>query len=478
MRPRVRPLLLFAALSLCAAPRLFSPPPEVYKALETISPDVMRGNLSFIASDLLEGRDTPSRGLDIAAEYIAAQFRAAGLEPAGDDGYFQTAKMLRAAPAGDSLRIQDGSRVLAVSAGEVTVLSSRPLHLAAAPIHKIRDLAALHAPDAKQELTGKVVAIVPGKDRAAMLQAVASLEPAAILLTAEWDEESTPRLIDPADYRDGIPRLIVHGGDALAALREAKAGQTRLSVSIDLAAPASIPVTVRNVIGLLRGSDPALRDQYILVTAHYDHVGEQGPSAIFHGANDDGSGTVSVIEIGRALAGLPVHPLRSIVLMTFFGEEEGSLGARYYASHPVFPMTRTVADLNLEQVGRTDSSAGPEISNASLTGFDFSDISRTLQQAGELTGVKVYRTPNGDDYFDRSDNQVFAEHGVPAHTIVVAFEYPDYHAVGDVWQKIDYNNMAKVDRMIALGAIMLADNPDAPQWNRQNRKAARYAQAR
>jgi hypothetical protein len=86
----------------------------------------------------------------------------------------------------------------------------------------------------------------------------------------------------------------------------------------------------------------------------------------------------------------------------------------------------------------------------------------------------VYETPNGDDFFDRSDNQTFAEHGIPAHTLAVALEFPDYHGTGDVWQKIDYGNMAKVDRMIALGVVMLADSPGAPRWNRENPKVERY----
>ena len=92
--------------------------------------------------------------------------------------------------------------------------------------------------------------------------------------------------------------------------------------------------------------------------------------------------------------------------------------------------------------------------------------------------MKVYETPHDDQYFNRSDNLTFAEHGIPAHTIVVAFVYPDYHAVGDVWQKIDYENMAKVDRMIALGSIMLADTDEAPHWNSNNSHAAPYLKAR
>jgi hypothetical protein len=476
-----RASFLLLALALLAAPQPFSPTPDMYRALASISPDSLRGNLSFLASDLLEGRGTPSRGLDIAAEFIAAQFRSAGLEPAGDDGYFQTAKMLRVGQVanGFELSVHDGARAVEVPRNRVAVVSRQPLELSGAPVYKARNAADLKAAD----LRGQVLMLgSPRGEFRELAKAAVALKPAAFLETEEdGGEQLGPSLIDPDEEQEwfgGIPRLILRGGEAAKALRSAKAGPTDLTVSIKLTAPAAEPVTIRNVIGLLRGSDPALRDQYILVTAHYDHLGREGPDAIFHGANDDGSGTVSVIEIGKALATLPVRPRRSIVFMTFFGEEEGSYGSRYYARHPVFPLDKTVADLNLEQLGRTDSSAGKEISNASLTGFEFSNVARTLQQAGELTGVKVYEAANGDEFFERSDNETFAEHGIPAHTIVVAFEYPDYHAVGDVWQKIDYDNMAKVDRMIALGTIMLAENPEAPRWNRANPNATRFMQAK
>jgi len=475
-----RTLVLFLAVALASAQQPFSPTPDERQALERISAASLRGNLSFIASELLEGRDTPSRGLDIAAVYIAAQFRVAGLEPVGDDAYFQTAKMLRTVPAPDGfeLRIQGSSRTLAMDKSQASALSRGPLELSGAPVYMVRELADVKAGDAK----GRVVMLAGSRgNRREIAKAAAALQPAAFLETADEDAGlHGSRLNDlyEEDTYGGVPRLIVRDAEAKRVLRAAKAGETGLTISVKLPAPTLISVTARNVMGLLRGSDPVLRDQYILLTAHYDHLGMDGPGRVFQGANDDGSGTVSVMEIGKALAAMPVHPKRSIVFMTFFGEEEGSLGSLYYARHPVVPLEKTVADLNLEQVGRTDSSVGPEVSNASLTGFEYSNIAHVLQQAGKLTGVKVYEAPNGDEFFNRSDNQTFAERGIPAHTIVVAFEYPDYHAVGDVWQKIEYDNMAKVDRMIALGSIMLADSADAPQWNRKNAKAARYLNAR
>jgi hypothetical protein len=129
-------------------------------------------------------------------------------------------------------------------------------------------------------------------------------------------------------------------------------------------------------------------------------------------------------------------------------------------------------------VGRTDSTEGPQISNASLTGFDYSDLTGYVQQAGARTGIKIYKNLMGSDpYFSDSDNFSFAELGVPAETLCVAFDYSDYHAVGDEAQKIDYDNMAKVDRAIALAMFLMADSEQPVRWNEANPKAAPFVKA-
>jgi len=448
--------------------------------LSHISSDSLRGNLSFIASKLLEGRDTPSRGLDIAAEYIAAQLRKAGLQPpASSGGYFQTARMLRLAPVADGfeLHLLEGSRTLDVAKAQVLVVSEKPLDLAGVPVYKVADPARLTSANVR----GRVIALSePAGQVRAAAKAAAALGPAAFLETAaETGEQPESRLIDAEEATfAGVPQLIVRDPEAVSLLQEAKSGDTGITVSLRLNAPTATPATVSNVAAWLRGSDPVLRHQYVLLTAHYDHIGRTAEGVICPGANDDGSGTVSVIEIAQALAAMRVHPKRSIVFILFFGEEEGDVGSRYYASHPLFPLAQTVADLNLEQVGRTDSDAGPEMSNATLTGFRYTSISSTLEEAGRLTGIKVYDTPDSDDFFERSDNETFAEHGIPAHTIAVAYEFPGYHQPGDVWEKIDFGNMAKVDRMIALGTAMLADSSQAPRWNRADPDTARYLRHR
>jgi len=366
--------------------------PEVQAALDRISEESLRGNLSFIASDLLEGRATPSRGLNTAAEYIAAQFRKAGVEPAGDaneagqKSYFQTAVWVLGAKNGDVIEAatKDGST-------------------------KMR----MRAPQVEQLIQTGVITKTPP--------------------TGDQKEET-------------------------------------------------LSFTTSNVIGILRGSDPVLKDTYVLVTAHYDHIGitngMAGTDTINNGANDDGSGTVSVIELATALASMKTRPKRSLVFMTVFGEERGLLGSRYYGKHPIFPLEKTVADVNLEHVGRTDDSEGDKSNTATLTGFDFSDMGPIFKKAGELTGVNVYKhEKNSDSFFGRSDNQALADAGVPAHTLCVAFIFPDYHKVGDHWDKVNYPNLAKTNRMVALALMMIANNPEAPKWNTENPKTARYVEA-
>src|SRR5262249_25966259 len=216
-------------------------------------------------------------------------------------------------------------------------------------------------------------------------------------------------------------------------------------------------------------------------TAHYDHLGMwptlQG-DRIFNGANDDGSGTVSVIELAAALSSVQPRPKRSLVFLTFFGEEHGLLGSKWYTRHPVVPLEQTVADINLEQVGRTDSDEGPRRESASLTGFDYSSLGPTFRAAGQRVGIQVSKHDRfSDGYFGASDNRVFAEKGIPAHTICVAYQFPDYHQVGDHWDKVDFANMARVDRMVAVGLLMVANDPERPKWDESNPKAAPFARA-
>lgn len=239
----------------------------------------------------------------------------------------------------------------------------------------------------------------------------------------------------------------------------------------------STTVEQRNVIGWVEGSDPELRKEYVLVSAHYDHLGtRQGEGdVIFNGANDNASGVAGIIEVARVLA-VGAKPKRSIVFVALFGEERGMFGSRHYVANPPFPLRDTVAVLNLEQIGRTDGAEGPEIKRVALTGFDYSTIGEVVKAAGAVRGVEAYKHPrNSDAYFLRSDNASFARVGIPAHTLCTAFSFPDYHGVDDEADRLDYANMALICEVIADAVLQLASSSETPRWNESVPAAQPYA---
>lgn len=486
--------------------------PARQAALDRIEPGSLKTHVSFLASDALGGRDTPSLGLDIAAEYIAAQFRGAGLEPAGDDGFFQTARWMVSAPDPTQFvcELRLGTQELAIPTNQISLFVQGTIEINAAPLLRV-DPAQPGAVDAltAEAVAGKALVVQappplanPEDSNATRAQArnlqrlisrARDLKAQAVVTLQSSPDAGSGlprgRLIDPESrgaFARPQPRtaptpvaITVHDPEAIAALGRAE-NLDHATLTLKLGPPVERPVTLRNVAGILRGSDPNLKNSYVIVSAHYDHVGMggAGPDRIFNGANDDASGTAMVVELARALAGSPVRPRRSILFLTFFGEELGLLGSRYYGRHPLLPLDQTIAMINLEQVGRTDDSEGPQLQRASLTGFDFSEVGARLSAAGSAIGVEIFKHPrNSDSFFGRSDNQALADQGIPAHTLCVAFVYPDYHLPGDHWDKLDYDNMALIGRAVALGLLELADNAAPPAWNASNPRAARYREA-
>lgn len=462
----------------CSAAQAQAPRATVHDDLTArITADSLRGHLSFLSSDLLEGRGTPSRGVDLAAEYIAAQFRRAGLEPAGDDGYFQTANWQYAQRGADdiTLTVGAGGRTTVVAPGGASANFIDPVALAATPAVYMSWQAAL---DDAGAADGKVL-VVPAAaipNAAATLQSRLRSKPALIVMIDRERRQGRTQggwLIDPAQpvAPGAAPVVLLHAADVAATLEQGGA-----TVAAQVRAPAVRPVKLRNVIGVLRGADPTLKNTYVMLSAHYDHLGIRD-GEIYNGANDDGSGTVSVIEIAAAMAAHKERPRRSLVFIALFGEELGLLGSRYYAQHPVFPLRDTVMNLNLEQVGRTDDSEGARPDSATMTGYDYSTVGETLRRAGERTGIRFWKHPtNSDRYFARSDNQALADAGVPAHTLCVAFGFPDYHGKDDTWDRIDYDNMARVNRMVAVALQDIANDPQAPRWT-DVPNAAKYVEA-
>lgn len=493
------------------APQIPVLPPAARAAIERISPDSLRGNLSFLASDLLEGRNTPSRGLDIAADFIASRFRAAGLAPAPTaDGYFQKAEWsYRQIPLQRAqVSFQSGSQQIRIDPSQLSVTSLEAVRAENAPVFKATTASAagLHNM-AEGALAGSIVLIetvsfdrmrkLSTDERSELMRKYSSandalrrLKPAAVIglrRDSGLGAGATAQLIDPkAEKRrprpgSAIPNHI-HSRELMAIYDSLPEGASQATMTFVLPEAEQRPVALKNVIGVLPGSDPVLRDSYIILTAHYDHVGlggeEQG-DAIYNGANDDASGTASILEAASALAAGTARPRRSIVFMALFGEEKGLLGSYYYTRNPVFPLEKTIANINLEHMGRTDDSEGPQVGKLSMTGFDYSDLGPIFQTAARQTGVDFYnREKQSDAFFNRSDNAAFAEAGIPAHTLTVSYEFPDYHALGDHWEKIDYANLALVNRTVVAALWTLANRSQAPQWNQKTDKTEKYRSVR
>jgi len=216
-----------------------------------------------------------------------------------------------------------------------------------------------------------------------------------------------------------------------------------------------------NVIGILPGSDPAVRDEVVLVSAHYDHVGIRRPiqgDSIYNGADDNASGVVAVLTIARMLAEQGgTH--RTIVFAALTGEEMGGLGTRWYLAHPVRPLEQTVANLNIEMIGRPDSLAGGP-GKAWLTGYERSNMGDGLKAGG----IPIVPDPRPDqNFFRRSDNYAFARRGIPAHTLSTFNLHTDYHRPSDEASKADPTHMVEVISAAARAVRLLADGPK-PEW--------------
>lgn len=237
---------------------------------------------------------------------------------------------------------------------------------------------------------------------------------------------------------------------------------TRRLTLADGASPSGGTVRGINVVGIVRGTDPQLREESVLIDAHYDHLGIGRPVAgdsIYNGADDDASGVVAVLTAARALAAGP-PPRRTVVFLASTGEELGLLGTRWYIDHPAMPLERTVANLEIEMIGRPDSLAGGR-GKGWLTGFARSTMGARLAAAG----IPVVADPRPDQhFFERSDNIAFALHGIPAHTLSSYNLHTDYHTPADDLGRVDLAHLARLAEAAARAARLLADG-DPPVWN-------------
>ncbi len=223
-----------------------------------------------------------------------------------------------------------------------------------------------------------------------------------------------------------------------------------------------------NVIGFIEGSDDVLKKEFVFVTAHYDHLGMSDSTRIFQGADDNASGTAAVIEIARAFAEAKkkgMGPKRSVVCMLVCGEEKGLLGSKFYVEFPMFPLDRTVVDINIDMVGRVDDRHANNPDYIYVIGSN--RLSQSLHEINEYANTHYtkmeldYRYNAKDDpnhFYERSDHYNFAERGIPA---IFYFNgtHPDYHKTTDTPDKINHAAAAKRAQLAFYTAWDIANRP-------------------
>jgi Zn-dependent M28 family amino/carboxypeptidase len=226
--------------------------------------------------------------------------------------------------------------------------------------------------------------------------------------------------------------------------------------------PQADRATAVNVVGIIPGSDATLRNEVVLIAAHYDHLGIRsgsGADSIFNGADDDASGVVAVMEIARAFARGPA-PKRTVVVAATTGEEVGLLGTRWFIEHPVRPLDAIVSNLEIEMIGRPDSLAGGP-GRAWLTGFERSTMADLFTTAG-LPIVADKRLDQ--QFFMRSDNIAFARRGIVAHTLSSYNMHAQYHTPADDVSRVDFAHMTQLVDVAVRAARLLADTPTKLEW--------------
>jgi aminopeptidase YwaD len=439
----------------------------------------VRGHMEFLASDAMNGRGSGTRDEWIAAEYIGAQLRRWGLQPLGAGtgaarSFVQPVEMrtieTTAPPVltAGALTLTHGTQMLVQSLGTIAKVGGR-----------------LHRYTAGETVPTGAVVLMPASptpvpaasmtpaEREAMMAERAALAPAAVIITPEtaaaregWQAAAAKLPSAPA-RPVGIP--------AIASPRATRITADAESYAALLALPAGTPVSFDaptkwgdtpsytwNAVGQITGSDATLARQVILLSAHLDHVGMReaapGDDKIFNGADDDASGSVAVLELAKAMAEGP-RPKRTIVFAWFGSEERGGVGSNYFAESPTVQLSRIVANLQFEMIGRPDPKVAAQ--TLWLTGYERSNLGPELAKRG----ARLVADPHPDQsFFTRSDNIRFARKGIPAHTVSSFGLHTDYHQPGDEIAKIDFAHMTEAIQSMLEPIRWLANDEFRPEW--------------
>jgi hypothetical protein len=465
-----------------------------YAAL--INEQGLKADLTVLASDGYLGRETGKEGQRLAAAYLRKRFSGLGIRPLGDslpglvDGYYQRFDLVE--EQGGTLRLRCGRRQLASgkglafgsqsASGTSHFRSLRPWDAAPGPPSAVRNGEAvlIRLPQLGSAST-QLARVRPELERLRMLGAKLVLVqvPDSVfeLVQASMQARSgRMSLVDGeatgAAPASGIQALFVTMESVKRLLGAARAQRLEAGAAIPCRLKLESdrnrrPLSSDNVLAFIPGSD--LADEVVLITAHYDHLGVHD-GVVHNGADDDGSGTVALLalaEVFMAARNDGTGPRRSILIMPVSGEEKGLLGSRYYSDHPVIPLERTVADLNIDMIGRTDSAHQGSAPYVYVIGSDrlSSALHAANERANAEVGLELDYTFNAPDdpnrFYYRSDHYNFARKGVPS-IFYFSGVHEDYHGPGDDTEKIRFDLLLKRTQLVFHTAWILANAPERP----------------
>lgn len=410
---------------------------------DVITETSVRAHMGFLASDALNGRGSGTRDEWIAAVYIGAQMRQWGIEPLGDNGDFvqavETPRGELASPptlAIGDLKLTHGKEFLAQTIGAPHV---------AGPLQKYRK----GTPVTRGAVLLVFADDVPDAATASTAAAVVTLETEQV--RSRWDVTAANTRITPAPT---LPwRVVLDAKSYLAATQLADGAAVKLDADVK-------PGHTWNAIGQLKGADPKLANDVILLTAHLDHLGSRGTTGdtIFNGADDDASGSVAVLELAEAIA-KGARPKRTVMFAWFGSEESGGAGARNFLDHPPVPLEQIVANLEFEMIGRADDKVPPH--TLWLTGYERTNLGPELAKRG----AKIVADPHPEQsFFTRSDNIQLARRGVIAQTVSSFGLHTDYHKASDEIATIDFKHMTDSIQSMLAPVRWLANGTFKPVW--------------
>ncbi len=490
------PFLLAALATACTPagpPASDAPAPAMTLegAAATITVAEVADRVGVLAHDSMAGRDSPSPELERAADYMVAYFRGLGLEPAGENGTYIDSFDLT------TTRLDPDSTFLGVEGGDSPPTYGVDYFMVPPPraIETTAYFAGIagEAGPPPAEARGKILiyqnpVAEAGEEWQRRLMgtlqiAMMSGAPAIVFVLApDFDTGSIPQIASMTagqqapfglaglSHEAGAALVAELGGDLDALIAAGEPAALDHAPIAIRAARTEVSTSLPNVVAMLQGSDPALRDSYVVLTAHFDHVGVGSPNemgdSIYNGADDNASGTVAVMEIAGAFAALDEAPARSVVFLMVSAEEKGLVGSRAWVEDPTLDLVGVVANINLDMVGRNapDTIIG--------IGQEYSTLEGVVDQivaAHPDLGLNVILDPKPEErYFFRSDQLPFVQAGIPA-VFFTTSDHEDYHKPSDEAHKVDNDKLARVARLGFYLAHAIATNPEPPEYTEEGK---------